>query len=121
MQQKRTSSSLPPLVTKQKKKPVSLPPLPTTTAAAEQKADSAFQRALSTNKAGHASLSDPTSTVTEEEFPKWACEPRDFFHFEIIHESKKSMARVGRIHTPHGISFDKTKIIMVLIDGKHEV
>jgi len=25
------------------------------------------------------------------------------FHFEVIHESKKSRARVGRIHTPHGI------------------
>ncbi len=25
------------------------------------------------------------------------------FYFEIIHQSKKSRARVGRIHTPHGI------------------
>lgn len=25
------------------------------------------------------------------------------FHFEIIHTSKRSRARVGRIHTPHGI------------------
>ncbi|MFI0434781.1 MAG: tRNA guanosine(34) transglycosylase Tgt [Parachlamydiaceae bacterium] len=25
------------------------------------------------------------------------------FHFELIHRSKKSRARVGRIHTPHGI------------------
>lgn len=25
------------------------------------------------------------------------------FHFEILHKSKKSKARVGRIHTPHGI------------------
>lgn len=25
------------------------------------------------------------------------------FHFELIHRSKKSKARVGRIHTPHGI------------------
>jgi queuine tRNA-ribosyltransferase len=24
------------------------------------------------------------------------------FHFEVIHKSKKSKARVGRIHTPHG-------------------
>lgn len=36
------------------------------------------------------------------EFPDWAYEPRDFFRFEILHESKKSQARVGRIHTPHG-------------------
>jgi queuine tRNA-ribosyltransferase len=26
-----------------------------------------------------------------------------YFHFELIHTSKKSRARVGRIHTPHGI------------------
>lgn len=26
-----------------------------------------------------------------------------YFYFEIIHQSKKSRARVGRIHTPHGI------------------
>ena len=36
-------------------------------------------------------------------FPKW--EPRDFFHFELVHQSKKpgSRARVGKIHTPHGV------------------
>ena len=28
--------------------------------------------------------------------------PRDFFKFEVLHESSKSQARVGRIHTPHG-------------------
>jgi len=28
---------------------------------------------------------------------------RDFFHFELLHQSKKSGARVGRIHTPHGV------------------
>lgn len=27
----------------------------------------------------------------------------DFFKFEIVHQSKKSRARVGKIHTPHGI------------------
>ena len=37
------------------------------------------------------------------EFPDWAYEPRSFFRFEILHESSKSRARVGRIHTPHGI------------------
>ena len=41
-------------------------------------------------------LADPSS------FPDWAYEPRDFFSFEILHESSKSQARVGRIHTPHG-------------------
>jgi len=37
------------------------------------------------------------------DFPDWSYEPRNFFRFEIIHESSKSQARVGRIHTPHGI------------------
>lgn len=27
----------------------------------------------------------------------------NYFHFELIYQSKKSRARVGRIHTPHGI------------------
>lgn len=38
---------------------------------------------------------DPSS------FP--AYEPRDFFRFELVHASSRSGARVGRIHTPHGI------------------
>ena len=35
-------------------------------------------------------------------FPPW--EPRPFFRFEVLHESRKpgSRARLGRIHTPHG-------------------
>jgi hypothetical protein len=37
------------------------------------------------------------------DFPDWSYEERDFFKFELIHQSSKSMARVGRIHTPHGI------------------
>lgn len=28
---------------------------------------------------------------------------KPYFYFEVIHQSKKSPARVGRIHTPHGI------------------
>ena len=36
-------------------------------------------------------------------FPAWR--PRPFFHHEIFHRSKRegSRARVGRLHTPHGI------------------
>ena len=36
-------------------------------------------------------------------FPPYT--PRDYFKFEVLHESKKpgSRARLGRIHTPHGI------------------
>lgn len=36
-------------------------------------------------------------------FPSWSFEERDFFRYESIYESKISQARVGRIHTPHGI------------------
>ncbi len=36
-------------------------------------------------------------------FPSWSYSPRSFFQFEILHQSTKSSARVGRIHTPHGI------------------
>ena len=35
------------------------------------------------------------------EFPPY--QPRDFFRYELVHQSKKSAARVGRIHTPHGV------------------
>ena len=45
----------------------------------------------------------PPPTPDPSEFPDWAYEPRDYFRFEIIHESSKSGARVGRIHTPHGV------------------
>ena len=31
-----------------------------------------------------------------------AYHPKDYFSFELIHQSTKSNARVGRIHTPHG-------------------
>ena len=36
-----------------------------------------------------------------ESFPPYA--PRDFFRYELIHQSSRSNARVGRIHTPHGV------------------
>jgi len=50
------------------------------------------------------------------EFPEWAYEPRSFFRFEILHESKKSGARVGRIHTPHGI-VDTPGFVAVATNG----
>ena len=28
---------------------------------------------------------------------------RDFFWYELVHQSRRSRARVGRIHTPHGV------------------
>lgn len=38
------------------------------------------------------------------------------FHFELIHCSKKSQARVGRIHTPHGI-IDTPNFVAVGTNG----
>ena len=49
-------------------------------------------------------------------FPTWAYEARPYFHFEILHESKKSLARVGRIHTPHGI-IDTPSYVAVATNG----
>jgi queuine tRNA-ribosyltransferase len=46
---------------------------------------------------------DTSPLPDASEFPYSAYSPRDFFKYEILHESKKSQARVGRIHTPHGI------------------
>jgi hypothetical protein len=45
-------------------------------------------------------LAEPPSGDT---FPPW--EPRTHFRFEVLHRSRKpgSRARVGRIHTPHGV------------------
>lgn len=38
------------------------------------------------------------------------------FHYEIIHRSKKSRARVGRIHTPHGV-IDTPNFVAVGTNG----
>ena len=50
-----------------------------------------------------ASQALPPPPPRPEDFPSWTYEPRSFFRFEIIKQSAKSMARVGRIDTPHGI------------------
>ena len=42
-----------------------------------------------------------TPPPAASEFPPY--EPRGFFRFELIHQSRRSAARVGRIHTPHGV------------------
>lgn len=39
-----------------------------------------------------------------------------FFRFEILHQSKKSRARLGRIHTPHGI-IDTPNFVAVGTNG----
>ena len=40
---------------------------------------------------------------TPADFPRWAYDAKSYFRFEVLYQSKKSLARVGRIHTPHGI------------------
>ena len=50
---------------------------------------------------GHPAIDPLTPPPPASEFPPY--EPRDFFRYELIHQSKKSAARVGRIHTPHGV------------------
>lgn len=41
---------------------------------------------------------------------------KPYFYFELIHTSKKSRARVGRIHTPHGI-IDTPSFVAVGTNG----
>jgi hypothetical protein len=60
-------------------------------------------RLLSTKSKASKSKPPPPKLLGPDDFPDWAYQPRDFFRFEILHESTKSQARVGRIHTPHGI------------------
>lgn len=51
-----------------------------------------------TGSAARSRTDDPP--LEPSSFPAWR--PLDFFHFEILHQSTRSAARVGRIHTPHG-------------------
>lgn len=43
----------------------------------------------------------PSAPAVPTSFPPWR--PLDYFRFEVLHRSSKSNARVGRIHTPHGV------------------
>lgn len=54
---------------------------------------------------------DPPSPSS---FPSY--EPRHFFRYEIIHQSRRSAARVGRIHTPHGV-IDTPGFVAVATNG----
>ena len=47
----------------------------------------------------------PSPPPDPSTFPPWSFEPRDFFSFEIMYESKKSLARVGRITTVRRLNF----------------
>ena len=61
-------------------------------------------------------LQPPPRLPDPSEFPDWAYEPRSFFRFEILHESTKSRARVGKIHTPHGV-VDTPGFVAVATNG----
>lgn len=62
------------------------------------------------------SPSSPPPPPDPSTFPLWSYEPRSFFHFEILHQSSRSLARVGRIHTPHGI-IDTPSYVAVATNG----
>ena len=59
-------------------------------------------KSISSSRSNRRRFTYPPPPDTSS-FPSWSYEPRDFFRFEILYESTKSLARVGRIHTPHGI------------------
>ena len=61
-------------------------------------ADASAARAA---KQAHNGQSPLILAPPADSFPPY--EPQPFFRFELVHESSKSRARVGRIHTPHGI------------------
>ena len=56
----------------------------------------------------------PKHLLPPSAFPKYA--PRQFFRHEILHQSKRSRARVGRIHTPHG-TIDTPGFVVVGTNG----
>ncbi len=80
-----------------------------------------MQRARRAVRAWLGMRGPPRSPVPEpppspDTFPRWAYEPRDFFRFEVVHQSEVSNARVGRIHTPHGV-IDTPSFVPVATNG----
>lgn len=76
-------------------------------------------------KASFSSLTATKATKSKQQFspppdpstfPSWSFEPREFFRYELIHQSTKSQARVGRIHTPHGV-IDTPGYVAVATNG----
>ena len=63
-------------------------------------------------------LTDGSEPPEPSSFPDGSFDKRSFFRHEIIHESTKpgSRARVGRIHTPHGI-VDTPGFVAVATNG----
>lgn len=70
----------------------------------------------SNNTATQQRKNRPPSPPDPSTFPSWSYDPRPFFHFEILHQSTRSLARVGRIHTPHG-TIDTPSYVAVATNG----
>ena len=63
------------------------------------------KRVVAANTRGHRTPAFATTTTgatTNEEFFFPAYSPKPFFTFEVLHQSKISLARVCKITTPHG-------------------
>src|SRR5690606_13701316 len=54
---------------------------------------------LFTTKRHYCSIQSAAVTPPSSLTPNY---PSSYFHFELLHQSNRSAARVGRIHTPHG-------------------
>ena len=78
--------------------------------------DDSIINSSSNNTATQQRQSRPPSPPDPSTFPSWSYDPRPFFHFEILHQSTRSLARVGRIHTPHGI-IDTPSYVAVATNG----
>ena len=53
------------------------------------------QNRMLTSYAGNNDSWSSPSLPTASDFPSWAFQPKDYYNFEVIYQSKKSLARVG--------------------------
>ena len=71
--------------------------------AAEKEAQAAAQLAKKLAKRRKKKQDPFEEPPPASTFPAWAYDKRDYFGYELVYKSKISNARVGRIHTPHGM------------------
>ena len=68
------------------------------------RATSAYSSIISSsNNNDNNDILHPPLLPSPSDFPPWAYNSKPYFRFEILHQSTKSLARVGRIITPNGI------------------
>ena len=60
-------------------------------------------RGVTTSASTTRGVGQTSPLPTASDFPSSAFLPKDYFRFEVLHQSKRSLARVGRITTPHGV------------------